>query len=394
MKRALVLAGGGPRGSYQVGAWKALRELGYSFDIVTGTSIGAANGALIVQDDVGTANRLWEQVTADKIMAHGLSLNFDIGYYIENKDSIVPFLKTAILNKGADITPFKTMLDTFLDEDKFFRSPVDFGLMTTKFPSMTPTAVRKSDMEKGALAKWVLASASCFPAFPVCEIDGGNYIDGGYVNHLPVDLAFKMGADEVVAVELRKCAPLHKFFGNPLVTFIEPSRPLGSFLNFDTIAISNNLQLGYNDVMRQFGGCDGVKYTFAISQSRQRHEASTVKTMGDIVRFELNEKTRLFGSATPITDRMVKNGADGSVYDYFLSAVENYMDMFDFSPYEVYDIDAVIDDLVDRVRHSDDERIKRIAKVNRALEKGELEQWLYDEDSKILSCALLLTTVI
>ena len=47
MKQAIALAGGGTKGAYQVGAWKAMRELGIPFDIVTGTSIGSvgADGA-------------------------------------------------------------------------------------------------------------------------------------------------------------------------------------------------------------------------------------------------------------------------------------------------------------------------------------------------------------
>ena len=51
MKRALVLSGGGAKGSYQYGVWKALRKLNIKFDIVTGTSIGAVNGAMIVLGD-------------------------------------------------------------------------------------------------------------------------------------------------------------------------------------------------------------------------------------------------------------------------------------------------------------------------------------------------------
>ena len=45
MKTGIALAGGGSKGSYQTGVWKALRELGIDYDIVTGTSIGAINGA-------------------------------------------------------------------------------------------------------------------------------------------------------------------------------------------------------------------------------------------------------------------------------------------------------------------------------------------------------------
>ena len=41
MKRAIVLGGGGSCGSYELGAWKALAELGIDYQIAVGTSIGA-----------------------------------------------------------------------------------------------------------------------------------------------------------------------------------------------------------------------------------------------------------------------------------------------------------------------------------------------------------------
>ena len=43
----LVLDGGGARGAYQIGAWKALKEAGVKISAVAGTSVGALNGALI-----------------------------------------------------------------------------------------------------------------------------------------------------------------------------------------------------------------------------------------------------------------------------------------------------------------------------------------------------------
>ena len=53
MKRryGLVLAGGGTKGAYEVGAWKALKELDVEITAIVGTSIGAINGALFLQDD-------------------------------------------------------------------------------------------------------------------------------------------------------------------------------------------------------------------------------------------------------------------------------------------------------------------------------------------------------
>ena len=41
--RALVLAGGGAKGSYQIGVWRALQELGWQPAIITGASVGTLN---------------------------------------------------------------------------------------------------------------------------------------------------------------------------------------------------------------------------------------------------------------------------------------------------------------------------------------------------------------
>ena len=43
----LVFDGGGARGAYQIGAWRALSEAGVKVSAVAGTSVGALNGALV-----------------------------------------------------------------------------------------------------------------------------------------------------------------------------------------------------------------------------------------------------------------------------------------------------------------------------------------------------------
>lgn len=55
----IVLEGGGARGAYQIGVWKALREAGMKIKGVAGTSVGALNGALICMDDLGKAEEIW-----------------------------------------------------------------------------------------------------------------------------------------------------------------------------------------------------------------------------------------------------------------------------------------------------------------------------------------------
>ena len=60
--KAVVLSGGGSKGSYQIGAWKALRELKINYDIITGTSVGSINGALMVQNSYKEAVKLWKKI--------------------------------------------------------------------------------------------------------------------------------------------------------------------------------------------------------------------------------------------------------------------------------------------------------------------------------------------
>ena len=47
----LALEGGGAKGAYEIGAYRALTELGYHFDVICGVSIGAINAALLAQGD-------------------------------------------------------------------------------------------------------------------------------------------------------------------------------------------------------------------------------------------------------------------------------------------------------------------------------------------------------
>lgn len=71
MKKAgLVLAGGGGRGAYQVGVWKALRESGLEeyIDVVSGSSVGGLNAALFIQNDLDKAIQIWESLSMKKIL--------------------------------------------------------------------------------------------------------------------------------------------------------------------------------------------------------------------------------------------------------------------------------------------------------------------------------------
>ena len=62
-KLGLVLSGGGAKGAYEIGVYKALKKLNKKIDIVTGTSIGAINGMFITQKDLKGALKLWKHIS-------------------------------------------------------------------------------------------------------------------------------------------------------------------------------------------------------------------------------------------------------------------------------------------------------------------------------------------
>lgn len=274
MKRAIVLGGGGSKGAYHIGAWKALRELGVEYEIITGTSIGAFNGAMMVQDSYEEALCLWNAIDIDKVALNGLNLRTDLNYYRENSDKLIPFLKSYASNKGMDITPLKNIIESAV-HSSFFTSRVDYGLVSVKFPSFMPVQKPKSELNMDNLALWLLASASCFPAFPVCRINGEDYIDGGYYDNLPINFAFELGAEEVIAIALNPNP--HIYSTHPLVRTIQPIMPLGGMLDFDKASMSENMELGYLDVLKSFGKLWGRAYSFHISQTFMQKSAFAIK---------------------------------------------------------------------------------------------------------------------
>ena len=118
MKRALVLAGGGAKGSYQVGVWKALAELGWKPDIITGTSVGCLNGALFVLDGYEVARDMWLTIrTKDVVRLPG-----------ENRPGpLAAFLQEVIRGGGLNVEPLEAIVDTLLDEDAMRRAPIRYG---------------------------------------------------------------------------------------------------------------------------------------------------------------------------------------------------------------------------------------------------------------------------
>ena len=114
-KTALVLSGGGSRGAYEAGVWQALTELGRKIDIVTGTSVGAINGAMVVQGDLELTVKLWREIETHMV--------FDVSEGMQP----IQYAKEIITNKGAGTSGLKKLLKQYINEEAVRNSPIDFG---------------------------------------------------------------------------------------------------------------------------------------------------------------------------------------------------------------------------------------------------------------------------
>ncbi|MEM0530171.1 patatin-like phospholipase family protein [Zongyangia sp. HA2173] len=261
MKKGLVLAGGGSRGAYQIGVWQALRELDFQIQAVAGTSVGALNAAMVAQDDFEGALALWERLTTGDILA--------IGGKQEAGKGLIQEARAAVGNVlgGIDATPLHDLAYRVLDEEKIRRSPMDFGLVTVRFPDFKPEVLTEEEIPPGKLTDYVLASAAAFPSMKSYEIDGRQYIDGGYYNNLPIQLAYRQGARDIIAVDLKTLGIVRPArYPDARIRVVSSHWDLGPFLEFDPEVSRRNIRLGYLDTLRLFGKVSGLWYSFQPGQ--------------------------------------------------------------------------------------------------------------------------------
>ncbi len=266
--RAVVLSGGGSKGSYEIGVWKALRRMHLKYDIVTGTSIGALNGALMTQNTYFKALYIWNKLSLQYLFEQE-----------PKKDTKIDILKlygdNFIKNGGMDIKKIETIINKCIDKKKFYNSKINYGLVTYNFSTKKPLVISKKDIKEDKLVDYLMASATCYPAFQMKSIDGEKYIDGGFYDNLPVNLAIELGATEAIIVDLRapglKRMPKDKLNA----TYIKPKNKISFFLDFNKEQAIINMNFGYNDTMKAFKKLDGNYFTFRkgeISKFYQRNK--------------------------------------------------------------------------------------------------------------------------
>ena len=265
-RKALVLAGGGARGSYQVGVWRALTELGWNPQIITGTSVGSLNGAMFALDLYETARDMWTSIRSQDVM--------ELPEETRNLTELHQFLRDVVRAGGMDVTPLEEIVERVLDEDALRASPIRFGLVTVEKRGLKPRELPLEEIPKGKVKDYLLASAACFPALRAKQIDGVQFRDGGYRDNRPTALAQKMGAEELVCVDLEGVGiTLPNRTGLP-TTMVRSYWELGDILHFDPDTARRNIELGYYDTLRAFGRLRGCAYAVAKNEQTAQDAAA------------------------------------------------------------------------------------------------------------------------
>jgi len=267
VKRALVLSGGGGKGAYQVGAWKALREIGFEPDMVIGTSVGALNGALLAMDKYNEALNIWENMGMEKVFTSFAENDISQD---ANMDAKLSMLAIEILkNGGAEIGPLQKLVYDMMDESLIRSSKVRFGLVTTQFPKIKAVQLFVEDMPQDTIADYILASAACFPFVKTKKIGEMSFVDGGYTENMPLKMALNAGATEVVVVDISSAPDQMIVNENATIRYIR-SKALNNegqlntsrMLMFDKDLSKIYMEHAYLDTLKEFDMIDGYVYSF------------------------------------------------------------------------------------------------------------------------------------
>ena len=262
MKIGLVLAGGGGKGAYELGVWKALDELKLTkyITVFSGTSIGAFNSVLFAMNDMKKADELWEEVTMDKLVPISKSelIKRGIGLYIGGKNLQLAkkFLNYklehgAIANDGAI-----EVVEKYLDFNKIKENNKICYAACTKLSDFSAKYFKINDFDEETGKKIVLASASLPLIYDCTEVLGEKYIDGGIADNIPIQPVYGENCNIIIVVLLSKEAQVDRtLYPNSKLIVISPENldenTITGILNLNTDAKRMRIIEGYNDTINK-----------------------------------------------------------------------------------------------------------------------------------------------
>ena len=272
------MAGGGAKGAYQLGAWKAMREIGVQFCAVAGVSIGSINGALIAQDDYLAAEALWNEVSLEKGVNIETPLKDPENLFSKKNWGVL--LREFLKNGGFDASPVKDFLSPFISEEKIRAAGIPFGIVTVQMGQSAPAGLELflPDIPEGQLLDYILASAN-IPLANNIGPQGEKFLDGGIYDNTPVTMLRRSGYNRIVVVDIASIKGLNYNldFQNCEVVYIRPQRieDLGASFDFSSEMNEKRKLIGYLDAKKAFSYLLGKYYYFEPASFR-----SMVKRFG------------------------------------------------------------------------------------------------------------------
>jgi len=285
---ALILAGGGTRGAYQVGAWKALKDLEINVKAVMGTSIGSLNGALILQDDVEAMIDLYKNMEITSMME--INEKVDTSRNLFDFKNLKPLLSEYISHKGINNEPLRKTINKYIDLDKIYKSTMDFGLVTYSLDNKAPLQLYKEQISKDEFVDFLLAS-SCLPIFKAQKIGKSEYVDGAFYDNIPINMAIEKGYKNIIVIDINGSGFNRKLTDkNVYLKVISPKEKLGGTMNFNKDRMKKNMALGYLDTMRSFNRMQGHIYYFYSNEFNKMLEVFNLQVI-----YGLENAAKIYG---------------------------------------------------------------------------------------------------
>jgi len=178
----LVLGGGGARGLAHIGVLKILKEENIPIDIIAGTSVGALIGGLYAAGvPIEKLERLAE----------------DIGWEKLTNISIESLVKLLVAEKLLSTERMEKYIALQIGDKRFDELVIPFACVAADIKTG-----EKIVFHEGKVAPALRASATIPGAFQPVEYRHRLLVDGGIVDNLPIEVAKKLGADIIIAVNL------------------------------------------------------------------------------------------------------------------------------------------------------------------------------------------------
>ena len=331
---AIALEGGGARGAYQVGAWRALEEAGIRYNAVSGTSVGAINGTLMAMRDLQQAEQIWKDIRFSHIinvddadMGRIMSGGFE---NLEQVKSAFQTVKSIVKDRGLDVEPLRNMLAERVDEEKVRSSGVGLYLTTVSLTDKKELEIDATDLEPGELKDMIMASAY-HPAFKQTPLGGKSYADGGFYDLVPISALISRGHKDLIVMRLNSFGIERrvKIPEDVTITTIAPNKDLGSVLNFSSDQSAQNMVLGFYDAQRVLYGLYG--YEYYIDRTMTEEEAYDL-----LIRHLRPENATLRQFNEEILPKFAKRmDCGGDYYDLFIAMMERLAQTCSLTPFRI-----------------------------------------------------------